>query len=101
MSGTQNGYIPHGIINRQAYHSTPGDAATSSHLLDIKTTPPSNATRPSVTTLPLARRLFPDSPQTGGKVKYEGGSYVLHTGPRGGKFIMVKGKKVYLASKQK
>jgi hypothetical protein len=33
---------------------------------------------------------------TGGKVPYNGGSYVVRTGPKGGKYILAKGKKVYL-----
>jgi hypothetical protein len=32
----------------------------------------------------------------GGKAKYNGRSYVVRTGSRGGKYIIVKGKKVYL-----
>lgn len=32
----------------------------------------------------------------GGKTKYNGRSYVVRTGSRGGKYIIVKGKKVYL-----
>lgn len=28
--------------------------------------------------------------------KYKGGSYVVHVGPRNGKYLLVKGEKVYL-----
>ena len=40
-------------------------------------------------------------PWGGGKAKsvrksYKGGSYVVHTGVRGGKYILVKGEKIYL-----
>jgi hypothetical protein len=38
------------------------------------------------------------TPASGGKAKktYKGGSYVVHIGKRGGKYINVKGKKVYI-----
>jgi hypothetical protein len=40
---------------------------------------------------------------TGGSasVVYKGGSYKVKKGPKGGKFITVKGKKVYLVRKKK
>ena len=56
----------------------------------------------------LDNKSFPQNEQTmdfqGGKkskapkqrVKYGCREYVLHEGPRGGKYVVVKGKKVYM-----
>lgn len=34
--------------------------------------------------------------ETGAVISYGGGKYKVHTGPRGGKYIMVKKQKVYV-----
>jgi hypothetical protein len=36
----------------------------------------------------------------GGAVNYKGGSYKLRVGSRGGKYILVKGQKVYINKKK-
>lgn len=46
------------------------------------------------------KNLFGSPSQNGGTFPYEGGSYVVHKGPRGGQFIRVKNKKIYLPKKR-
>ena len=65
---------------------TPRNVAQDEHLLEKTPSPrPKSATR----------RLF-EKDAAAGPADKAGGSNKIHTGPRGGKFIMVKGQKKYI-----
>ena len=67
-----------------------------------KTAKPTAPTAPKATTTRRVGRFTIEDEKDGGGVggdemaEYKGGSYKVHQGPKGGRFIRVKGNKVYL-----
>lgn len=69
---------------------------TSGLLSPVRTpsSPPPPPTKKTRHSLPVARKLF--GGKNDEKVQYNEGNYKVHTGPKGGKYILVKQEKVYL-----
>lgn len=73
---------------------TPPTNAISEHQLQLTPPPAASSSRPS--SRPSTARQLQFAGNKDEKVQYKGGSYKVRTGPKGGKYILVKQEKVYL-----
>jgi hypothetical protein len=79
------------------------DKAPKASTLPKVSTAPKASTAPNTTVTRRVGRFTIEEEKDGGsaamneQVNYKGGSYKVHQGPNGGRFIRVKGNKVYLA----